>query len=398
MFNTLLSKFEKPLNMVISIDEEAQSIHFYTMDEENKTDIKHDEETYKAALFTDEFYEKFEEILTSYHEKNPTEQPPKVAVVIPDKVILFDAINVPVIKKQAMTNSLTASLNSLYKNSNDLKFNNVLLGQNKQYATYCAVGIRKIILSKIKEACENSQYSLSAVTFNSNSVVNGASTFNPDLRTESSLVLDVKGNLTKIAYVVKGKVCGYYSLPFGYATLYKSRLAAEDLLFEHASAELLVLNAKERAKSRHLTTLEKSFVLDDNEDDEVDNEEGLVETFTFDKKLGTKKVARKLPKSMLRESPKTREEFVFENFRLFMKWAQDVLIFNPILTDIGETKTIYINMPREFDYLFEMANKEVENIEYKPLIPSDVYDEEVANNLELYGGFYCKQFNKTNTF
>ena len=139
-------------------------------------------------------------------------------------------------------------------------------------------------------------------------------------------------------------------------------------------------------------------MLDDNEDDEVDNEEGLVETFTFDKKLGTKKVARKLPKSMLRESPKTREEFVFENFRLFMEWAQDVLIFNPILTDIGETKTIYINMPREFDYLFEMANKEVENIEYKPLIPSDVYDEEVANNLELYGGFYCKQFNKTNTF
>ena len=64
-----------------------------------------------------------------------------------------------------------------------------------------------------------------------------------------------------MAYIVKGKVCGCYPLPFGYSMLYKSRLAAEDLLFDHSSGELLVLNAKERAKSHALTTVDKILPL-----------------------------------------------------------------------------------------------------------------------------------------
>ena len=119
MFDAILSKFEKPLSMVIAIDDVEQQIHFYSMNEEDKSTIKHEVEIYKANLFTDEFYEKFDEALKSYREKNPSVSMQKVALVIPDKVILFDVINVPVIKKQAMSNSLNTSINSLYKNSNN---------------------------------------------------------------------------------------------------------------------------------------------------------------------------------------------------------------------------------------------------------------------------------------
>ena len=404
MFDAILSKFEKPLSMVIAIDDKEQQIHFYSITEEDRSTIRHDIETYKASLFSDEFYDKFNEILKAYKESNPEVVMQKTALVIPDRVILFDSINVPVIKKQAMTSSLNALTNSLYKNHNELKINNVLLGQNKQYAAYSIVGMRKEIIVKLKKICDNNEVGLNAITFNTNSTINGAINFNPDLKTESSVVVDIKPNYTFMAVVVNGKVCGYYPLPFGSSMLYKSRLAAEDLLFDHSSGELLVLNAKERAKSRALTTTAQTFSLgNDSEEQEAEiKTEEDTENISFDRKTGAKKIARKLPKSMLREAPKTREEYVFENFRIYMKWAQDLITFNNNIFSFGEPKKIFVNMPKEFDFLFEMANQEMKKvegtIEYKPLISDDVYEEPIANNLPLFGGFYSKIYNKTNCF
>lgn len=406
MFDAILSKFEKPLSMVIAIDDVEQQVHFYSMNEEDKSTIKHDIEIYKTKLFTDDFYTRFDAILKSYRDNNPDISMQKVALIIPDKVVLFDTINLPVIKKQAMNTSLTTLTHSIYKNSDHLKFNNILLGQNKQYATYSVVGVRKEILVKLKKICEENQIGVNAITFNTNSIVNGATNFNPDLKSESCIVLDIKPNNTNMAFVVNGKVCGYYPLPFGSTMLYKSRLAAEDLLFDHSSAELLVINAQERAKSRSLTTIEKLTAFEDEEAESLSNENDSSleesESFTFDKKTGAKKVARKLPKSMLREAPKTREEYVFENFRIYMKWAQDLISFNPALTVHGNFNKVFVNMPKEFDFLFEMANNEMEKVNsslrYNLLISDDVYDEQVATKLELFGGFYSKIYNKTNCF
>ena len=127
MFDAILSKFEKPLSMVIAIDDVEQQVHFYSMNEEDKSTIKHDIEIYKTKLFTDDFYTRFDAILKSYRDNNPDISMQKVALIIPDKVVLFDTVNLPVIKKQAMNTSLTTLTHSIYKNSDHLKFNNILL-------------------------------------------------------------------------------------------------------------------------------------------------------------------------------------------------------------------------------------------------------------------------------
>lgn len=403
MFDAILSKFEKPLSMVIAIDDKEQQIHFYSINEEDRSTIKHSFEPYKSNLFTDEFYSNFKDIIKNFKENNLDIPMQKVAIIVPDRVILFDTITVPVIKKQAMNTSLNALTNSLYKNSELLKFNNVLLGQNKQYATYSIVGMRKEIIVKLKKICDENEIGVSAITFHTNSIVNGAINFNPDLKTDSCIVVDINPSVTYMGLVVGGKVCGYYPLPFGSSMLYKSRLAAEDLLFDHSSAELLVINAKERAKSRALTTFEQMTSLGVNEEDVIDEEQQEEsENISFDRKTGAKKIARKLPKSMLREAPKTREEYVFENFRIYMKWAQDLISFNQNLFEYGKPKNIFVNMPKEFDFIYEMANNEMQKIEgeleYKPLIADDVYEEDIANKLQLFGGFYSKIYNKTNCF
>ena len=57
-------------------------------------------------------------------------------------------------------------------------------------------------------------------------------------------------------------------------------------------------------------------------------------------------------------------------------------------------------MPREYDFVYEMANNNSEEskITYLPLVEADAYEEEVFNNLELFGGFYVKQHNRLNNF
>lgn len=405
MLEAVLSKFDNAvLSMVIYIDADTENIHFYSMSDGDRSTLKHAVESYKSSLFSDDFYEKFNNALKNFREKNPDVAMQKVALVLPNNVFMFDTINVPMIKKQAMINSLNLSINSLYKNHEDLKFNNYALTQNKQFATYSIIGIRKEILLKLKKVCEDNNVSVSEITLAANTLANSGMFFNPDLKNSSYITMDIKENKANFAYVVKGKTVGYYYLPFGYSMLYRSRLAPEDLLFDHTTGELLVLNAKEKAKARQLTTIDETATLGTagtEFEEEEENSVALAPDVTFENRnTQLKKTARKLPKFMLRETPKTKEEYVYENFRIFMKWAQDIIINNPVLTKAGETDKIYVNMPREYDFLYEMANNDSaeSNISYAPLIASDVYEEEVAKNLELFGGFYVKQFNRVNNF
>lgn len=405
MFEAVLSKFDNAvLSMVIAIDSHTENIHFYTMNDGDRSTLSHGVESYRSSLFSDDFYEKFDLALKNYREKNPEVSMQKVALVLPNNVFMYDTINIPAIKKQAMANSLTMAINSLYKNHNELKFNNYAIAQNKQYATFSIVGIRKEILLKLKKICEENNVGVQEITLAANSAANTAMFFNPDLKNASFLMVDIKEDKANFSYVVKGKTVGYYHLPFGYSMLYKSRLAPEDLLFDHTTGELLVLNAKEKAKARQLTTIDQTMTLGtaDTEFDENETEETSQTEVTFENRNGmqVKKVARKLPKFMLRETPKGKDEYVYENFRIFMKWSQDLFINNPILTSIGTPNKVYVNMPREYDFVYEMANADSEEskITYAPLIASDVYEEEVAKNLELFGGFYVKQFNRVNNF
>ena len=155
MLGAVLSKFDNAvLSMVIAIDADAENIHFYSMKDGNRSDILHGVESYRASLFSDDFYEKFNNAIKSFREKNPDVSMQKAALVLPDNVFMFDNINIPAIKKQAMNNSLNLSINSMYKNHDDLKFNNYVLTQNKQYVTFGIVGIRKEILLNLKKICE----------------------------------------------------------------------------------------------------------------------------------------------------------------------------------------------------------------------------------------------------
>ena len=397
--------FDSALSAVISVDTDSQTIHFYADVPGNAP--SHLAANYNSRPFDDEFFQKLDRILKGYRQKNPAISLAKVSFVLPDHVFLTDTVNVPALGKKAMENSLNLAVGAIYKNKDDLKLHTFPLTQNKQIATFGLVGVRKDLLSRLNSVCEANQVGIQNITFAANAMVNGAFALNAKLKNSTFLLLDIKETAARLAFVNKGRTVGSYSLPFGYSMLYKTRLATEDLLFDHTSGELLVLNAKERAKAKQLTVSGEEVLVDEDAQDmeniiqpsaKVEGSELFgSETYTDGKRTG-----RKLPKFMLRDTPTDRDGFVFENFRIFMKWTLDLIAGNPDITAQGAIDTVYVNLPRSFNFLYDMINAEADEnkVKFAPLMTGASFDNSsaYARDLELFGGFHVRQFNKINNF
>ncbi|MBR4016734.1 MAG: hypothetical protein IKK11_02855 [Oscillospiraceae bacterium] len=392
--------FETTLTDVIAVDTHNNTIHFYSAPSAGRRD-NHIVVSYNCQAFTDEFYEKFDRILKAYQQRYPTTNANKVSLLLPDHLFLTDTIDIPAIGKRAMENSLELAISALYKNKADLKYSTYPMVQNKQYATYGMVGVRKDLITRVTDVCANNQINVQNITFAANAMVNGALTLNTKLKTGTFLLMNVQESKTRFAFVNKGRTVGAYDLPFGHAMLYKSRLAAEDLLFDHSSAELLVLNAKEKAKAKQLTMLGEEVLVDPDDERPEQEQPEQPDDPELDPTEG-RKGGRKLPKFMLRPIPTEREGFIFENFRILERWALELIASNPAITAMGSIDTVYVNMPRSYDFLFDMVNaEEAENgVKFQSLMQGAANDGSAAGakDLELFGGLYVKLFNKINNF
>lgn len=399
--------FESILTNVIAIDTDGETIHFYSTEKGDQKNIHHDVKSYHANPFSDEFFEKLSNILKLHCEHNPSEQLQRVSLILPDQAFLLDTINIPTIQKSAMQTALGVTVRNIYKNADALEYNTFSAAQNKQFTTYALVGIRKELIRKLKDVCSEHQISVSNITFSANAAANAAFVLNTKLKNSSFILLDIKERTARFSIVIKGRTLGYYSLPFGYGILSKTRIAAEDLLFDHSPAELLVLNAKEKAKAKQLTVGEEIATMDTLDEELEGSADELEETSEtdyddFETKYSAtlhKKVARKLPKFMIREAPESKESYVYENFRIFIKWVLDLYKNNASLMNLGGVDTVYINMPADNSFLYPMINAEAEEnkLKFMPLL--DACNQEIiTENLDLFGGFYVKQYNKINNF
>ena len=405
--------FDKNLESVIGIDNDRGAVHFYSADKGGQGSVKYFVGSYKAKAFSKEFYDRLGEIIARYRESNPAGSLQKVSLVLSDSTVLTDTVNLPIINKRAMDTSLDASLANLYGGV-DVKFNRMLAMQNKQFATYAVCSMRIENLLKLNKLFADNQVGVANVTYFSATATNAAMALNPKLKNASFVLLDIKEDFARIVLVVKGKTFGFYSLPFGTHVLKSDAVEAEDMLFDHASAELLVLNAKEKAKAKALTAEEDFMALpleeeseeveepvvavpevEDDEDD-FEEEEVVAEPVIISGKL-RKKTPRKLPKFMQRPIPESAEGFAYENFRVFVKWTLEFIANNTSITSLGAPEAVYVNMPDEFSFLYDMVNAEEENgIKFLPLTAEK--NELVRKNLELYGGFFVKQMNRFNNF
>lgn len=397
-----MAMFDSALTSVITVDDRADTIGFYIMNGTDRNSIQFNMAKCAVKNFNDEFFVKFGKVIKLFRDKFPQIPLQKTALVLPDHLFLMDTVKVPVIHRKAVNHALDLAVETLYKNRKELEINTEILQQNRKQITYALSGVRKDLLERLKATCEENKVGVQGATFAANATVNGAAALNPRLKGGTYLLLDIRESNACFAFVVKGKTVGYYSLPFGYSILTKNRVAAEDMLFDHTSGELLVLNAKERARAKQLTMADEGETSPEVEADEDGEGMESAEGVNYESRLGgvMKKSARKLPKFMLRPTPQSREEYAYENFRLFVKWTLELIASNGDITEAGMPEAVYVNLPEEFDFLYDMVNDEQEEnkIPFAPLLTGGEAGEKIARHLDLFGGFYIGQYNKNCTF
>lgn len=400
--------------MTILIDAAHSAFHFYSMIDDDVQTIKHYIKNYTATLFSDDFFKKFKKAVKQFADENPSETVRKVTVVLPDCAVLTDTVKIPTLRGFGQTRkTLEAALGSLYRNYNDLGVQCALAKQNKAYSTFAIIAAQKRIISSIFAACSENRLLVDTLSYASGSAVCAASIIEPKLKNASYLFLDVKDIYSRFVFVAGGKTVGYYTLPFGLEFLRKPKLTQEDMLFDHSYAELTVLNAQEKAKSKKLTVMGDEYVdavLDSDEEGEDGEElesqapeQDAAEESTAPtaptQKIFTKKQPRKLPKYMLRPVPETEEGILYENFRVFVKWALTLIAGNARLTDLGKPECVCVNLPSDLAPVLDKVNEEAEEngIPFVCLPEADE-TKDISSHLELFGGLYPKQINPVGKF
>lgn len=416
--------------MTILIDAAHSAFHFYSMIDDDVQTIKHHIKNYTGRLFSDEFFKRFKKAVKEFADETPSDTVRKVTVVLPDCAVVTDTVKIPALRGFGQTRkTLEAALGSLYRNYNDLGVQCTLLKQNKAYSTFAIVAAKKQIISSIFAACSENRLLVDTLTYASGTAVCAASMIEPKLKNASYLFLDVKDVYSRFVFVADGKTVGYYTLPFGLEFLRKPKVVQEDMLFDHSYAELTVLNAQEKAKSKKLTVMGQDYndaVLDsEDDDDDADEVEEVEEVLTPAaeeaegeqkeaedtaaetaapatapvQKVFTKKQPRKLPKFMLRPVPETKEGVLYENFRVLVKWALTLLQGNAKLVEIGKPEYVCVNLPSDLAPVLDAVNEEKEENGIPFIrLPETDGEKDFSEHLELFGGLYPKQINPAGKF
>lgn len=387
MFENILGKkLATQEGMVVSIEPLAENILFGI---KSGDDLVVGSTNYIPHAFDREFYDELGDVIARQQEENPGLDMQKVSLILPDQLFLMDLISIPVIHRKAMQHSLSLAVEAIYKNAEDMSLMTYSVQQTKLAATFGLVGVRREVLEHSRGVFTDKGIAVTGVTFASNAMVNGALALNPKLRGDSFLLMDIKEKYTRFAFVVRGITMGYFDLPFGYGIISGRRVATEDMLFDHTSGELLVLNAKERARAKQLTM-----------EGAITNEqrEALLSGELVDEEL-LRKASRRRPKYMQRPIPETDVGCMYENFRYFVKWALELINNNSDIASLAKLEKVYVNIPREYRFLLERANKNKDQhgVIFQSLL-GDARNTEISANLELYGGFCLGQYNEANTF
>ena len=377
---------------VFSVDVNEKFIHVLNMIGNDLSTVTVTKLPYKTRPLDEEFFEKLQSILATYLKDKPSSDVMAVYIVLPNECVSIDLVNIPTISKKQINDSLNVTLDTLYKNKKDLMLKNNIVVANKQYTSYMILAIQKNMVINFFSTLSNCGMYAKYSSYLSNCLLAGVYHLQSKWKSSSFMFVDIKKDNTYFAIAHKGKTIGHYYLQFGYRILETNKLAYENMLINHDLAEITVLNAKEKAKAKQLTTL-------------ADEEEHESETETpvgAEGKVLGKKVPKRLPKFMQRPTPETEEEMACENFRIFTKWI--LLVANNYDKKGKEFELDFalINMPEKYNYIIDEYNKQREEnkglLEYKAFNHDLNIPEELKENLELYGALYMKNYNKNQIF
>lgn len=339
------------------------------------------------------------------------------AFILPHTTYGVDFVSLPNIKKAQLGESFKTELRSMHKNYEALSFQSAEIYAGKTSVTYRVAFARSELLNEIRACFLKINIKIEKFVPYGAALLDGAMKLGA-ARKNPCLVLDIGEKYAYIAAYGKDTLLGGAEIPFGVEALSSTRVMPERLLSHHDSAELLVINSKERAKSMKLTmaiNLEEEYIdgtppaeepapvqetteplaeqvaetaaaeaRSEEDKDEFDDEEAEIAEKDLPPAVKTlKKTIRQLPKFMRREEPTTAEGYVLENFRLFEKRVLLIAREMSLNEYFPRIETVYVSLPQEFSFLIEKMNESNPSFKWAYLNKEEAKSEDPA----IFGAF-----------
>lgn len=449
---------KKALNIIVGFDcvyKQVRIMRLFGLDFSNAVV---QEFPFANHFLSEKFFDEFKQIFEEYFQTLPTAGQLACYVVLPDKAVVMDHISLPNIKKSKIDSAIIASLQNDYKNYKEMQFNGQFVGGNRQYVTYYFTAVKKLNLTNLYRCMAVNRLYPKATSYVANCMINSLLYFKPAFRRRSFILMDMKSEYTRFAFCVKGKTIGFATIMLGLTHLKDDKVLQENMQYNHDVADLAIINAKEKAKMKALTveaipddladvadSVTEQLIAANNLNEPVDNSVSEVlasaeesvpqvnpldvtvgeiinegeETDEFDeelaeeerrerlmnemletrkKKVFARKMPKRLPKFMLRPVTEEPEAILYENFRMFIKWA---LLYNSHLKQqeyLPKMECVVVNMPEKYAFLIDKANEgeEASELPFEFLEPFG--NENVVGNLELVGALFTGMYNKRQNF
>ncbi len=278
--------------------------------------------------------------------------------IMPHTMYGVDFITLPTIKRAQVEEAFRAELRAAHKNYSDLLFHKSEIHTGKT-VTFRVLFLRRSLRKALKEGFARLGIQLERFIPQGVALLEGAVRQQASVRKAPCVVLDMGQNDSYLAAYAADTLLGGLPIPFGLRALSHSQLVSERQLCHQDAAELLVINAIQRARSTKLTTAIDLEAADDDEPMGTDLEEADEDEDASPAARTLRRGAsRTLPKFMRREPPTTPEGFLLENFRLFEKRIL-MLIREMSLSDyLPKIQRIFVTLPREYAWIMDTMQAE----------------------------------------
>lgn len=330
-------------------------------------------------------------------------------VVLPNSFVGFDILTLPNISKRHMADAFNTEYRLMYKNYEQLIMRSEILSATKKTTTYILYMIQKQVVEDINKTLSKYNLKVDNISFTAACLRESLGNLDSKLAKKDFLLVNVGKQSTDIVMCAKERVLGGAELPFGLNILYDDKVVNQSLVNVDTIAELLVINAKERAKAKKLT-----MALDiDGDDDDEENVEREVSDINLNNQIADgennpiyeaamptkqdmlamaremqkeeserlsnsdgdddfeeefvqeevtiktlRKKERRLPSFMQRPLPETEDGFVIENFRIIYGKIMQYVRYCRLSEQLPSYDKVVVALPQQMSFLVEYMTAE----------------------------------------
>lgn len=419
----------KQLNLIIGIDENDYCLVIMRCVGTDTSSCQVNYIPVERALINDgKWADIFARYLPDYIESQHFDKAFAIRLVLPNRLVATDILTVPTLSAPKTAEALQVQCKELYRFSADYKINKLLLSSNKSNTAYELFMVNKNTINSIYKALSASKLYVRDCTYVAAAALNAVFALRGKTKKQNFLFLDIKSNSACISVCVNGNNVGWVEVPFGLNFLSDDCVNFESDFVPNDLANAAVKNAAKLAKKgKSALKDEIGLITGDysaesktsfseqtdgaaaassdsavslgsaaaNGDDSACGESAEDEN---NNSAAQSKKNKKIPAFLKRPQPETPQEFVFENFRAFVKRCLLIKMQNEQSEYLAAPSFVLVNLPEEYAYLIDCINAEKDTgIEFRFFSPEKENNHFLTANLELYGALFTG-FSKCGNF